>query len=189
MEKLLKSNYFWLFYTISLTLFSFNLFFQWGLMVGALFCIFWCFRWTGLEANLTDGERRNYLFAILLYPPAETLLKFFQIKGIISLDFTLINRLEHFCWAIALILFFLPLIASFWNSLKSWQNAIFILGFVCLLGNLNEFLEYLLRIQPSPIDKALFANFYIDTILDMTMNLLGGAFGFALLTRLFVKPG
>jgi hypothetical protein len=187
-NTLLKSNYFWLFYAISLTLFSFSLFFQWGLMVGMLFFIFFCFRWTGLEVALADRERSNYLFAILLYPLAETIIKLLQIKGMISDDFTVLNRLEHFCWAIALMFFFLPLIAGFWKSLKGWQNLIFILGFVCLLGNLNEFLEYLLRIQQSPIDKTLFASFYIDTILDMTMNLLGGLVGFGLLTRLFAKP-
>jgi hypothetical protein len=188
MDALLESNYFWLFYTISLTLFSFSMFFQWGLMVGTLFLLFFCFRWTRMERALSLTQWRSYVLAIFLYPPAETSVLLFRIAGKLPKDFDLINRGEHFCWAIALIFFFLPLIAGFWKSLNSWQNLIFILGFVCLLGNINEFLEYILRIQPASRDNALFAYFYHDTILDMMMNLLGGLVGFAILTRLFANP-
>jgi hypothetical protein len=187
MDNLLKSNYFWLFYSISLTLFSFNLFLQWGLMVGVLFLIFFGFRWTRLETDLSLLQWRSYLLAIFLYPPVETSIILLRINGKLPPDFDFINRGEHFCWAIALIFFFLPLIAGFWKSLNIWQNLIFILGFVCLLGNFNEFLEYHFRIQPASRDNALFAFFYHDTILDMTMNLLGGLVGFAILTRLFAK--
>jgi hypothetical protein len=159
MYTLLKSSYFWLVYSISLTVFSFSLFFQWGLMIGTLFLIFFYFRWTRLETDLSPQEHYLYLLAILLYPPAETIVQVLQTRGLIPPDFTWTNRLEHFCWAIALTFFFLPLIAGFWRSLKGWQNFIFILSFVCLLGNLNEFLEYLLRIQGSPINQPLFAYF------------------------------
>jgi hypothetical protein len=187
MYKLLKSSYFWLIYAIGLTLFSFSLFFQWGLMVGTLFAIFFCFRLTRLETTLSDREHRFYLLAILLYPPAETTVQWLQIRGLMPHDFALTNRLEHFCWAIALTLFFLPLIAGIWKRLNRWQNLIFVAGFVCLLGNLNEFLEYLLRIKDAPVDYVLFSRYYSDTILDMTMNLLGSLVSFALLNRVFVK--
>ncbi len=187
MDNLLKSNYFWLVYTTIFTLLSFNLFFQWGLMVGMLFIIFFCFRWTRLELDLSPLARRIYLLAVFIYPPAESIVLLLRFKGLLPPDFDLINRGEHFCWAIALTFFFLPFIAGVWPSLNIWQNLIFILGFVCLLGNINEFLEYILRIQQLPIDKALFTYFYNDTILDMTMNLFGGFVGFALLTRLFAK--
>jgi hypothetical protein len=187
MYKLLKSNYFWLFYATGLTLFSFSLFFHWGMMVATLFAIFGFFRLTRMEGKLSNQEHYLYLLAILLYPPAETAVQLIQMQRLIPSDFTWINRLEHFCWAIALAFFFLPFIASVWKRLNGWQNLIFVFGFVCLLGNLNEFLEYLLRIQNTPLDQALFAKFYTDTILDMTMNLLGGLVGFALLTEVFSK--
>jgi hypothetical protein len=187
MYKVLKSNFFWLFYGTSLTLFSFSLFSLWGLMVGTLFAIFCFFRLTCMENQLLDREQRFYLFAILLYPLAETALQWAQIKGLMSHDFTWTNRLEHFCWAIALTLFFLPLIAGIWKQLNRWQNLFFITGFVCLLGNLNEFLEYLFRIQKPPIDQVVFANFYTDTILDMTMNLLGSLISFILLTQVLSR--
>ena len=188
MDNLLKSNYFWLFYTIGLTLFSVNLFLQWGLMVGILFLIFFGFRWTRLERELSIGQWRSYLLAILLYPPLETSIILLRLNNKLPQNFGFINRGEHSLWAIALMFFFLPLIAGIWKSLNIWQNLIFILGFVCLLGNLNEFLQYFFRIQPGSKDPILFAAHYHDTILDMAMNLLGGLAGFAILTRVFAKP-
>jgi hypothetical protein len=188
MDKLLKSNFFWLIYAIGLTLFSFNMFLQWGLMVGALFLIFFGFRWTRMERSLSLIQWRSYLLAILLYPIMETSVILLRINGKLPQDFDLINRGEHLCWAIALMFFFLPLIAGVWQSLNRWQNLLFILGFVCLLGNFNEFLEYLFRIQGGSSDDKLFASFYHDTILDMTMNLVGGSIGFVILTKLFAKP-
>jgi hypothetical protein len=188
MDNLLKSNYFWLFYSISLTLFSVNLFLQWGLMVGILFLIFFCFRWTRLERELSIEQWRSYLLAIVLYPILETSIILLRLNGKLPPNFGFINRVEHSGWAIALMFFFLPLIAGFWKSLNVWQNLIFILGFVCLLGNFNEFLQYIFRIQPVSKDNALFAAYYHDTILDMMMNLLGGLVGFAILTRLFSQP-
>lgn len=181
MPKVLKSNFFWLFFSVSLTLFSFNLFFAWGLMVGTLYGLFFLFRFTRLESTLSSREHPLYLTAILLYPPAETLVQWLGINGFIPRDFTLINRLEHFCWAMVLTLFFLPFISGIWQRLNHWQNLVFVIAFACLLGNINEFLEFFLRIQASPIDQARFAAFYSDTIYDMMMNLLGSVAGFAIL--------
>jgi hypothetical protein len=188
LETHLKANTFWLVYAAGLTLFSFGLFFQWGLMVGALFSIFFAFRLLRLEATLLPSERRCYWLAIVLYPPAETAVLMAKMHNHIQLDFDWINRLEHFCWAIALSLFFLPFLAGIWKRLNSWQNLVFIVGFVCLLGNLNEFLEYLLRIQTPAINQSLFAYFYSDSIFDMTMNLCGGLMSFVLLKAILTKP-
>jgi hypothetical protein len=181
MPKVLKSNFFLLIFSVSLTVFSFSLFFAWGLMVGTLYSLFFLFRFTGLESALSKREHHLYLAAILLYPPAETLVQWLGINGLISRDFSLINRLEHLCWAMVLMLFFLPFISGVWQRLNSWQNLVFVMGFTCLLGNINEFLEFILRIQASPIDQAQFAAFYSDTIYDMMMNLLGSIAGFAIL--------
>jgi hypothetical protein len=184
MPKVLKSNFFLLIFSISLTVFSFNLFFAWGLMVGTLYSLFFIFRFTRLESALSSREHQLYLTAILLYPPAETLLQWLAINDFISRDFTLINRLEHFCWATMLVLFFLPFISGVWQRLNRWQSLVFIMGFTCLLGNINEFLEFFLRIQVNPIDQAQFAAFYSDTIYDMMMNLLGSIAGFGILYRI-----
>jgi hypothetical protein len=156
-------------------------------MVATLYSLFFLFRFTRLESNLSSHEQHFYWIAILLYPLAETLVQWLGINGFIPRDFTLINRLEHFCWAMVLILFFLPFISGIWKQLNQWQNLVFVVGFACLLGNINEFLEFSLRIQPYPIDQARFAAFYSDTIYDMMMNLLGSIAGFGILKAMQPK--
>jgi hypothetical protein len=156
-------------------------------MVAALFIIFWLFRLTGIEKTLSDREQTIYLWTIFVYPLLEGAVLWIRIKGFMPIDFDWVNRLEHFCWAIALTFFFLPLISRIWKRLCRWQNLLFVVGFVCLLGNLNEFLEFIVRIQKAPIDPVVFANFYTDTILDMTMNLCGSIVSFLLLSKVFAK--
>jgi hypothetical protein len=181
MFKLLKSNFFWLFYATGLTLFSCSLFFGWGLMVGVFYLLFFLFRFTGLETQLTTYEHRLYLLGYLLYAPLETTVQWMGQNALLPKGAIWINRLEHFSWAAVLTIFFLPILAPIWKRLNLWQNFLFILSFVCLLGNLNEFLEFVTRIQHSALDPVQFSAFYSDTIYDMTMNLLGGLFGFLIL--------
>lgn len=182
MPKFLTSNFFWIVLTVGLVLFAFSLFFGWGLMVGTLFLLFWIFRWAGWEAKLSLRHRWLYLMTLLIYPIAETSVQWLGINGLIPKDFTWVNRLEHMCWAIALTLLFAPLISQIWQRLNRWQNLLFIVGFVCFLGNLNEFFEYIQRVQNSPINQAVFARYYVDTIYDMLMNLLGSLIGFVFLS-------
>jgi hypothetical protein len=186
--KLFKSNFFWLVYTISLSIYSFSLFFQWGLMMVALFGIFWFFRLTRREATLLPQEQCYYWWVVAAYPPLQTAVLLWKRAGNFAQDFDWVNRLEHGCWAIALAFFFLPVIAGIWKRLHPWQNLLVIASFVCLLGNLNEFLEYLLRLPATPANQARFAAYYSDSIYDMGMNLLGGLVSFGLL-RLLLGPG
>lgn len=179
MPKSLTSNVFWSFYTTCLVSISFTLFFGWGLMVGTLFSIFWLFRLTGMEAKLSDRDRHLYLWTLLLYTPTETAVQWLGVRGFIPSDFTWINRLEHACWAAMLCILFLPMIFQIWRQLTLWQNLLFVIGFVCLLGNLNEFFEFATRIHESA-NTAQFARFYSDTIYDMMMNLIGGLVGFGI---------
>jgi hypothetical protein len=182
MYSFFKSNTFWLAYSTALTLFAYNFFFQWGLMITALCGIFWFFRLTRLEANLTPPQQLRYWLTVALYPPIETAVLVVKIRGYLPLDADWTNRLEHMCWAASLTIFFLPILAPIWQQLKPWQNLIFLVGFVCLLGNLNEFLEFALRIKTQPIDVPTFARFYSDTIYDMTMNVIGSFLGFGILS-------
>jgi hypothetical protein len=179
--KLFKSNFFWLAYSVGLCVYSFSLFLQWGLMMVALFALFWCFRFTQLEATLHPKAQCYYWWAVAAYPPLQTAVLLWKRSGNFAQDFDWVNRLEHGCWAIALAFFFLPLIAGLWQRLNPWQNLLMMASFVCLLGNLNEFLEYLFRLPATPENQALFAAFYSDSIYDMAMNLLGGVISFGLL--------
>lgn len=179
MPKVLTASSFWLFYTIVLVSFAFSLFFYWGLMVTAFFLIFWGFRLSGWEAKLNDRDRRLYLLTLLIYAPAESAVQWLGTRGLIPSDFTWVNRLEHLCWAAMLSLIFLPMLTDIWQRLARWQSFLFIVGFVCLLGNVNEGCEFVTRLS-GRLNEAQFARFYIDSIYDMTMNLLGGIVGFGL---------
>jgi glycopeptide antibiotics resistance protein len=161
--------------------FSFSLFFGWGLMVGVFYLLFFLFRFTGLEAQLKPHEHRLYLIAYLLYAPLETAVQWMGQRGSLPKGAIWINRIEHFSWAAVLTIFFLPILAPIWKRLNGWQNLLFILSFVCFLGNLNEFLEFITRIQHSTLDPVQFSAFYSDTIYDMLMNLLGGLLGLVIL--------
>jgi hypothetical protein len=142
MIKLLKSNFFWLIYATGLTVFSFSLFFGWGLMVGVFYLLFFLFRFTGLEAQLKPHEHRLYLIAYLLYAPLETAVQWMGQRGSLPKGAIWINRIEHFSWAAVLTIFFLPILAPIWKRLNGWQNLLFILSFVCFLGNLNSSLGF-----------------------------------------------
>ena len=101
-------------------------------------------------------------------------------KNIIPYSWFWLNRLEHFCSAIGVSIILLPIYVNIWHSLKWWQNLIFVLGLVCLIGNLNEFCEFFLRCF-QPINDSKFALYYSDTIYDMGVNLIGGFVGFLII--------
>lgn len=178
MLKLLKFNWFWFFFATFLILFSFTIFSNWVGMVFIWFGLFFTFRFTKLESNLSAKEHKLYLSTVLIYPLVETWIKWMIEKNIISYSWFWLNRLEHFCWAMALVIIFLPIFSDIVKNLKWWQNLIFVVSFICLLGNLNEFLEYFLRLQGKPKNQLQLAVYYWDTIYDMMMNLVGGFGGF-----------
>jgi hypothetical protein len=185
MLKILKNNLFWLFYFAFWVAIAFQIFLGWVLMISVLFGFFLLFRFTGLEARLSQSEQRLYLTTMLLYPAIETVVQWVGSKGWVGSYWVIVNRLEHACWATFLALLFLPVFSEFWRALNGWQNLLFVLGFVCLLGNLNEFLEYYARLEPGfVILPETSARYCTDTILDMAMNLLGGGVGFVILQQI-----
>lgn len=184
MHKVLKSNWFWSFFATVLILFSFTIFSSWVVMVSVWFGLFFIFRFTKLESKLSDKEHKLYLATVLLYPVVETGIKWMIVKNVIPYSWFWLNRLEHFSWAIAVTILFLPTYTDIWKNLKWWQSMIFVVGLVCILGNFNEFFEYGLRMGNSKN----FAAFYWDTIYDMMINMMGGLVGFVV-TRWNAKIG
>lgn len=147
-------------------------------MVCIWFGLFFTFRFTHLESKLSYQEHNIYLTTVLLYPLLETAVKWMIVKDIIPNSWVLLNRIEHFSWAVAMVIIFLPILTDIYKNLNLWQNLIVTLGFICLLGNLNEFLEYLIRLQLNLTNTNRFAAYYPDTVYDMMMNIIGGFTGF-----------
>ncbi|HEY9703034.1 MAG TPA: hypothetical protein V6C58_11335 [Allocoleopsis sp.] len=183
MFKVLRENWFWLFWATVLISFASTLFIYWVILICVWFSLFFLFRFTKLEEQLTNIERVFYLSTILAYPIMASLIKWMIAKNIIPNSWWWLNRFEHGIWALAMVIFCLPLYTNFWRLLNWWQSLLFILGLVCLLGNLNEFAEFFTRMPPPKIkiNDKIFAIYYIDTIYDMMMNILGGFIGFAIL--------
>ncbi len=181
MLKLLKINSLWFLYAICLILFSFTIFSNWVLLICIWFGLFFTFRFTQLESKLSAQEQNLYSITIFLYPLVETSLKWMIVNKVIHNSGFWLNRLEHFSGAIAVAIIFLPIYLDIWKNLKYWQNLIFVISFICLVGNLNEFLEYFIRLQSHLTDTERFAAYYWDTIYDMMMNVMGGFMGFVLL--------
>lgn len=179
--KILQSNWFWIFFATCSILFYLTTFSQWVVIVGIWFGLFFIFRFTQLEAKLSNKERRIYLITVLLYPIVESWIKWMIEKNVIPYSWFWLNRLEHLCWAFAVVIIFLPIFTDIWKTLNWWQNLILLIGFTCFIGNLNEFLEYLLRSRSSSINYRIFAAYYWDTIYDMMMNIIGGFVGFIVL--------
>ena len=178
MIKVLKFNEFWYFFTTLLILFFFTIFSNWVGMVFIWFGLFFTFRFTNLESTLSAKEHKLYLSTVLIYSLVETWIKLMIEKNALPDSWFWLNRLEHFCWAMALVIIFLPIFSDIWNRLSWWQNLLFVVSFACLLGNLNEFLEYFIRLLLNKKNQSQLAVYYWDTIYDMMMNIVGGFGGF-----------
>jgi len=180
MLKIFHSNWFWLFLATCLICFAMTLFASWVLMVGIWFSLFFAFRLTKLEAKLPEPAHKLFLSVVLIYPLAETAVKWALSQNMIANSWWL-NRLEHTSWALATTILFLPTLINLWQQLSWWQNLVILVGLLCLIGNLNEFFEYWMRAKDGIVDYYKFSQFYPDTIYDMMVNILGAALGFVLL--------
>ncbi len=181
-----KHNWFWGLFASVIILFSLTVFSNWVLLGCIWFAVFFIFRFSNLEKNLSSSEHKLYLTTAFVFPVIETWLTWMIQKNIIPYSWFWLNRLEHFFLSIGVTIIFLPSYTSIWYDLKWWQNLIFLLGLICLIGNLNEFFEYFLRACCQSINYSKFAVYYPDTIYDMGMNLIGGFVGF-LIVKLNVR--
>lgn len=186
MVNAFKFNWFWVLFASLIILFSLTVFSNWVLLGCIWFAVFFSFRFSKLETNLSDNEHKLYLITAFVFPIVETGLTWMIQKNIIPNSWFWLNRLEHFCSAISVTIIFLPIYINIWHSLKWWHNLLFLLGLICLIGNLNEFFEYFLRVCCEPTSDSKLAIYYPDTIYDMGVNLIGGLVGF-LIIKLNIK--
>lgn len=186
MVNVFKYNWFWGLFATLIILFSLTIFSNWLLLGCIWFAAFFIFRFSKLEKNLSTNEHKLYLSTAFVFPIIETWLTWMIQKNILPYSWFWLNRLEHFFSAVGVTIMLLPIYINIWHKLKWWQNLAFILGLICLIGNLNEFFEFLLRVCCKPIKYRDFAVYYSDTIYDMGVNLLGGLVGF-LLIKLNIK--
>lgn len=186
MVNLFKLNWFLILFASLIILFSITVFSNWVLLGCIWFAVIFIFRVSRLETKLSSKEHRLYLTTAFVFPVIETWLTWMIQKDIVPNSWFWLNRLEHFFSAIGATIILLPIYVDIWHKLKWWQSLIFVLGLICLIGNLNEFFEFFLRVCCKPIDKKKFIVYYPDTMYDMGVNLIGAYIGF-LIVKLNIR--
>ncbi|MDD3648075.1 MAG: hypothetical protein PHS44_06285 [Candidatus Dojkabacteria bacterium] len=145
--------------------------------------IFFVARKKGLLDKLSHSEQGLYHFIIITYPIFETIIKYLLVENVIPGSWIWLNRVEHFLSAIGIQMLFYPFLKSTLIKLKKLEQYIFITSFTVLVGNLNEFAEYFIRIGMNLTDVYSFSSYYSDTIYDMIVNTFGATAGYFLITR------
>ena len=124
--------------------------------------------------------RRAWWAAFLAFPVWEFGLKYMITRDVIAYSWFWLNRLEHLGWMASSLMLLLPACRQIWEL--PWPFALlFMLGLGGLIGNLNEFFEYALRLNWNTAGKSVW---YSDTILDMLTNVPGALLAFLVGWRL-----
>lgn len=151
------------------------------LIVWAGIAMFWSI--SGKIKILSETEYKIYSYSLYIYPLIGTLIKLYIFLDIIPYTYFWVNRIEHSLWAFALVILYLP----FWKKLSTFTTSlgmiILIVGFVSLLGNMVEFVEYLVRLLSNLSYK--YSLYYPDTIYDMFSNIAGAGIGALLILKVF----
>ena len=133
--------------------------------------------WKGLDKKLSPRERNLWLIIVMFYPIFEAIIKYYLTSNVIPYSWVWLNRIEHILSALAIQIIFLPFFANTLRKLNILERIVMLLCFTVFIGNLNEFLEYGLRVKMGLTSKDSFSVYYWDTIYDMVMNVIGGIIG------------
>lgn len=141
-------------------------------------------KYKNIDKNLTTSEYNLFLATIYLYPFLETVLKYMITEDVIPYSWSLLNRIEHFSWSFATGILIYPLLKPVLHKLSLLPALLYFVGIITMIGNCNEFFEFLVRyIENHLSDPARQAIYYWDTIFDLGINILGAAASFSLLQR------
>lgn len=167
-------------YFIMCLLASYFIFLFWGIMLAVWFGALILIQFKGYDLELNRKERLLFDINAHLYPLLGTLIKVMIVENIIPDSWFWLNRLEHYIWAVAIGILFFPLLKDSFAKLHLMSKFILFVGLVVILGNLNEFMEYGLRIYMNLTTQYLFSEYYKDTIIDLVTNVLGAVTGFVI---------
>jgi hypothetical protein len=133
------------------------------------------------EPTMPRGLMIFHRIGTLTFPIFATLMKWRGARNGVFEDISIGNRVQHFTWALGTVALFAPLLGRWVVDRKWLEKHLIVVGFVALLGNLNEIGEWSRSLMN--IDVA-----YRDTMLDLVMNLFGSALGAFILVRLCRPP-
>lgn len=139
----------------------------------------------GFDSGLPSRYEKVFTATALLYPLIETAIKFVIERDLIPYSWIWLNRIEHFGFSAFLVILIFPVIRRFYIKLDLIGQIVFVVGIIVFLGNINEFVEYLVRLMLNLRSK--FGHYYEDTIIDLFVNMLGAFAGFGLLKLVLDK--
>jgi hypothetical protein len=163
------------FIIVTFLLLGYYIFPTMSLLLFVWFGIFSIIRVRKLDKKLNRNEKTLFFMTVFAYPLLESIIKFFIIRNIIPYSWNFLNRIEHFLSAIGIGILFYPIFKPTLDKLGRFESFLFLVFTIVFIGNLNEFFEYVLRIQMDLHYK--FSIYYWDTIYDMFINIIGAIFG------------
>lgn len=175
-QYLLLGLYFSAIIAVGIKIFPF-----WAVMLSCwFFALIFMLRFKFVSA-LSRSELVLFWGVANLYPLVATLIKVVILSDAAAGVYLLLNTLEHVLFSFCLPLFLYPLFRDWLASLPVLGQLVLVVGIVVFIGNLNEFLEFFIRVVFSLQSK--FAEYYPDTIKDMAANIVGAALGYSLIKK------
>lgn len=164
----------------------------WSVMLIVWFSYGFAMIFFGLTRSLPRKLLLVWHITFVLYPLLESILKAMIYFNIIPYSWLPLNITEHFLWAFSMTFFLIPIFEKY--PLKNQENRFQILykifiviSLVTLIGNMNEFVEFLIRYFSGLNTVFLYSIYYSDSIRDMALNTLGSIFAILIIQMFFTK--
>jgi len=153
-------------------------------LISAWFGFFFIYKIKKQDKNLNRKENLVFNIVVFTYPFIEIFLKYFLLNTSLHCYDTL-NRYEHFLFAFCLQILLLPVLKPTFIKLSFLESMILSLCLITFIGNLNEIMEFIIRIKLDLLTNAFQEKvYYSDTILDIITNTLGGLVSFFIIINL-----
>ncbi len=175
-------------YSVCVLAFGFTLSYLWVFILSIWLIIGFYIKKTKKDQQLSSKEQKMFNYVFYIYPLIETFLKFMIEKNVIAYSWFWLNRLEHIIFSMVLGILLLPLIKKTFAKLNTFEALLYFVGLVIFIGNVNEFLEYAIRIYVTQItNNVILSAYYWDTIYDLGINLIGALLGFIIVKSIQIK--
>jgi hypothetical protein len=167
-----------------------------GFAAAAMFpsWVFVCLMWFALALAalwITDRSdvyiplslRRLQVASVFTFPIVATLWKLHEMDLLGEERNHFANRFQHAGWAFCMLLVWAPTISRYRSMLSRSARTVWLAAVVTIAGNLGELFEFAANGYAQTNTK-ISRGLYIDTELDLLMNLVGAGFAIALVLAL-----
>lgn len=164
----------------------------WSVMLIVWFSSGFAMIFFGLTRSLPRKPLLAWHITFVLYPLLESILKAMIYFNIIPYSWLPLNIAEHFLWAFSMTFFLIPIFENYHltnqgNRFQILYKIFIVISLVTLIGNMNEFVEFLIRYFSGLNTVFLYAIYYSDSIRDMALNTLGSICAILIIQRFFTK--